>query len=607
MHNHTNYGSSKSREASLDTDTSRENLPRAVLRPNGYVLLDGEWKFAVDSDDVGLDENWHVAHAYSQTANWPGNVEQHLAASQQGGSSWKDSIVVWYERDFELSECAPLAEESGTILQLTFGACGYETQVWLNGRALVTIEGEQVHKGEYTSFSYELEELLPVNRLTVRIASSMDADIPRGKQESHVYKRGGIWYQTYTGAVRSVWLERVERNRLRSRVGVVSIIEDQLVRFTLTTRIRDPGLYKIRLTVFPADAGRNDKPVAEDEFPLMLEAGQKSQRLVLDVPDARLWSPETPALYRLQARLIDGNELESEIETNFGLRKIEARGSRIYLNNQPVYLDGILYQPGNSTYEQIKRHLFAMKKSGCNLVRIHIAGVDPRVYKLADKIGMLLWVEVPSPHQSTQKSRDNHRAELLRMLALIGTHPSIVIWSLYNEDWGVQDIAHNSQAREYIVDMYHFMQISYPQFLVVDNDGWQHISYEGRLKSDLLTAHLYTPDLDQWTKTLDELTAGNMDTVAAFALVVGDPFFYRKQVPLIVSEWGGFGFQNYGGPSDDTSRASQIALFKAELRKRAIAGDVYTQATDIEDERNGLIDQETGDLNVPEGLLNSRG
>ena len=153
--------------------------------------------------------------------------------------------------------------------------------------------------------------------------------------------------------------------------------------------------------------------------------------------------------------------------------------------------------------------------------------------------------------------------------------------------------------------MYHFMKIAYPQFLVVDNDGWQHISFEGRLKSDLLTAHLYTPDQNLWQTMLDELTAGKMNSVAAFPLVVGDPFFYRKQVPLIVSEWGGFGFENYGGPIEQTARASQIAVFKAELRKRAISGDVYTQATNIEDERNGLIDPETGTLNVPPGLLAS--
>src|SRR5436190_5111084 len=147
-------------------------------------------------------------------------------------------------------------------------------------------------------------------------------------------------------------------------------------------------------------------------------------------------------------------------------------------------------------------------------------------------MGMLLWVEVPSPHRSNRKSRANHRAELLRMLALIGTHPSVVIWSLYNEDWGAQDIATNPETRQYITDVYHYMQLAYPQFLVVDNDGWQHISFEGRLKSDLLSAHLYTPELHHWEELLDGLVAGNLSTVAAFPLVVGDPFFYRNQVPL---------------------------------------------------------------------------
>ena len=197
------------------------------------------------------------------------------------------------------------------------------------------------------------------------------------------------------------------------------------------------------------------------------------------------------------------------------------------------------------------------------------------------------------------------REELLRMLALIETHPSVVIWSLYNEDWGVQDIATNPDTRQYMIDMYHYMHINHPQFLVVDNDGWQHISLEGRLKSDLLTAHLYTPDLQRWRELLDALVAGQTEGVAAFPLVIGDPFFYRTQVPLIVSEWGGFGFADYGGPKDNEERATTIRAYKKELRQRKIAGDVYTQATNIEDERNGLIEEKTGELKVPAGLLNS--
>jgi hypothetical protein len=191
------------------------------------------------------------------------------------------------------------------------------------------------------------------------------------------------------------------------------------------------------------------------------------------------------------------------------------------------------------------------------------------------------------------------------MLALIETHPSIIIWSLYNEDWGAQDIDHNPNTQRYIVDMYHYMQIHHPQFLVVDNDGWKHISRQGRLKSDLLTAHLYMPDPKRWTELLDDLVNGKMEGVAAFPLTVGDPFFYRRQVPLVVSEWGGFGFPDYGGPKDASERAEMIALYKRELRKRPIAGDVYTQATNIEDERNGLIDAETAELRVPAGLLKS--
>jgi hypothetical protein len=140
----------------------------------------------------------------------------------------------------------------------------------------------------------------------------------------------------------------------------------------------------------------------------------------------------------------------------------------------------------------------------------------------------------------------------------------------------------------------------------VDNDGWHHVSREGRLKSDLLTAHLYTPEAVRWREMLDRLARGEMDGVAVNPLVVGDPFFYRGQVPLVVSEWGGFGFADYGGPTESDERAERIREFKRELRARPFAGDVYTQATNIEDERNGIIDPETGELLVPAGLLSSR-
>lgn len=608
MQNTTDFSAGRRSGSPADPESNTYLLPRSVQR-SGYVqLLDGEWDFAHDTENCGIARQWFLGHNYKEKAVWPGSIEDHLEAIHGkvpalSGPSWRDEVVAWYECFFELPEAA--ARGPSTMLQITFGACGHSTQVWLNGIPLTTIEGEVAHLGEYTSFSYEVPEeaLRPVNRLTVRVAATMDAEIPRGKQESHVYKRGGIWYQTYTGAVRSVWLETVDRNRLRSRIGVVSVVEDNLVRFNFTLRIHDPGQYRLHLAI--KDQSGTGQLVAVEQYPLKLEAGEKFQRVVVEIPQATVWSPGNPQLYQLIASLVDESGYSSQIEALFGLRKIEARGRFVYLNNESIYLDGILYQPGTATYDGMARHMRAMKELGCNLVRIHIAGIDPRICSLADEIGLLLWVEVPSPHSSTERSRTNHYAELQRMLTLLESHPSVVIWSLYNEDWGIQDITSNRRAREYVTDTYHYMQIHHPQFLVVGNDGWHHVSWEGRLKSDLLTAHLYVAQLEDWKKVLKRLAAGDIDDAAVFPLVVGDPFFYRKQVPLVVSEWGGFGFVNYGGPVSDAERATTIRQFKAELRKAGMAGDVYTQATDIEDERNGLIEPSEGKLKVPAGLLRS--
>ena len=600
-------------------------LPRSVTRGGDYALLDGEWRFQLDPFDRGLAQAWYDGHDFAGTIQWPGAIEAMLdevlkrssegevlsairwPAAIQGAiaeglaRSREGSIIAWYERDFTVP-----AGWDGKIAQLTFGACGYETRVWLNGRPLTTVEGEEAHVGEYTSFSYELPASLlrPVNRVTVRIVNTLDADIPRGKQASRIYKRGGIWYQTISGALRSVWLEPVDRHRLRSRLAVRSTIESRLVEFTVTARIHDPGRYVLRLTVTARD--RATPVIATGEFPLELPAGDRRQRVTLALPDAVLWSPSRPALYTLEAELIDAVGGSSRIRASFGLRKIERRGRRVYLNNRPIYLDGILYQPGTSTYDEMRRHLQAIKALGCNLVRIHIAGIDPRIYDLADELGLLVWVEVPSPHSSSERSRTNHRAELLRMLPWVSSHPAIVIWSLYNEDWGAEDIAESHATRAYIARAYHELRRRHPDVLIVDNDGWNHVSVEGELQSDLLTAHIYTTDVAAWGAALDRLAAGDQAGVAVRPLVVGDPYFYAGQVPLVVSEWGGFGFTMYGGPAEAAERARLIRACKRELRAREIAGDVYTQATDIEDERNGIIDAATGALRVPPGILGSR-
>ena len=191
-----------------------DERPRSVVRAGAYLLLDGQWRFEQDDEDCGLIGA--LVHGSRLRPHRPlaglcqAGRRGRGAGNRAGSGEAADSVIVWFERDFTVPE---EWHEGGHPVLLTFGACGYETRVWLNGTLLDTIEGEDVHVGEYTSFSYELpEELLePVNRLTVRVTDSLDPDRPRGKQESHVYKRGGIWYQAISGPVRSVWIEPVER------------------------------------------------------------------------------------------------------------------------------------------------------------------------------------------------------------------------------------------------------------------------------------------------------------------------------------------------------------------------------------------------------------
>src|SRR4051812_42840443 len=121
---HSNFGFSSSREEGVSIE-ELSNLPRAVLRPNSHILLDGQWKFSLDPEDKGLSDGWQEGHNYEQTAEWPGTVEAHMSKAKLQQPANLDKVVAWYEREFLLPEKSDQSPNS--ILQLTFGACGYET------------------------------------------------------------------------------------------------------------------------------------------------------------------------------------------------------------------------------------------------------------------------------------------------------------------------------------------------------------------------------------------------------------------------------------------------------------------------------------------------
>src|SRR5436309_3037892 len=101
---HPNYGTAKSKEEVFAEDNFINPLPRAVVRQNAPILLDGDWNFSLDPEDVGVRDSWHLSHNYQSKAHWPGSIEEHIAAAKgaQAETAWQDKVIAWYEREFPL-------------------------------------------------------------------------------------------------------------------------------------------------------------------------------------------------------------------------------------------------------------------------------------------------------------------------------------------------------------------------------------------------------------------------------------------------------------------------------------------------------------------------
>jgi hypothetical protein len=394
-----------------------------------------------------------------------------------------------------------------------------------------------------------------------------------------------------------------------------------LVRLQVMTYISEAGDYQLEALV-DTEEGPN---AVQYRRALYLAPGQQTHELAFVVPNPRPWSPAAPALYEVEVNLRQGSELLDRVYFNIGFRSLEAQGNQLLLNGEAVYLDGVLFQPyyGDSfamSYEQLRDDLeYTRDVTGCNLLRIHIAGADPLPLYLADELGLLVWVEVPSPHVSNEASRANHRRELESLLRQIDTHPCVALVSLYNESWGCQDIAEDSAAgaatRAYIKEAYRYIRQTRPDLLVVENDGWEHLCEGGELiATDFISLHVYINELAEWEKVLANIAAlfekdnPRYRELTGHRPTVCSDYRYHGEKPIIISEWGGFGAL-YGGPAAQREKFELIRRYKAALHQHRaqIAGDCYTQLGDVEQETNGLLDKARQGLSDPQFLKLSAG
>jgi hypothetical protein len=529
-----------------------------------------------------------------------------------------------YKREVEI----PSGWRDGHVF-LRFGAVFHHCRVWVNDVPV----GE--HEGGFLPFSFDVTEHLVEGRNTIKVRAESPTDNPLAYPEAPLAEipfGKQSWYGPLSGIWQPVHLEwrhvdHIERARL----------------------LPDPATGNVKAFVFfhqPLSQDADLEIVAIDpagdpcaRVRLAAPAGSEEMSARLTIPSARFWSPDEPNLYSLQISLRN-RRFSDEICQTFGFRTFEARDGKFHLNGKPFYLRGALdqdYYPDTictvPSVEFLEDQFRKAKELGLNCLRCHIKAADPRYYDVADRMGMLIWTELPNGGLSTERSRARKEALLKGIVDRDSHHPSIVIWTIINENWGV-DLVHDAEHRAWLKRTYHWLKGYDPTRLVVDNSP---LDPSFHVQTDIADYHFYAaiPDNRQaWDKFTDELAA-RADWLYSPA---GDAAIGGRE-PLVCSEFGNWGLPNprdledaaghepwwfetghdwgegvmyaHGmenrfsdwsldrifGSLEEFIEAAQWQQFRAlkyEIegirRKPELAGYVITELTDVHWESNGLLD-----------------
>ncbi len=525
--------------------------PRPQMVRKEWLNLNGLWDFTVTPKEAKPEE-------YRAEILVPYPVESALSGVMKPVS---ENDRLWYRRMFEVPR-----QWWGRRVLLHFGAVDFETTVWVNGQNLGT------HRGGYDGFTFDITgALVPVgeNELVVSAWDPTDAGTqPRGKQ---VRKPHGIWYTSSSGIWQTVWLEPVSA----AHFSGLKIVPD-LDKSTVTiTPVMAPSLGKYVVEAIVYDGvsrvGSEQADVGKD--------------LVLHLNRPRPWSPEDPHLYNLTVTLkLSGRTLD-KVESYFGLRKIslgrdELGFTRLMLNNKPYFQfgpldqgfwpDGIYTAP---TDEALRYDIETTKKLGFNLARKHVKIEPDRWYYWCDKLGLLVWQDMPSGDKfiggkspditRTPESAQEFEQELTALVEGRHNHPCIVMWVPYNEGWGQWDTPR-------IVD---FIKKLDPTRLVDDASGWAD-----RGVGDVNDLHKYPGP-------------GSPEPEQKRAIVLGE--FGGLGLPIKGHTWQtekNWGYKSFSDTNALTTAYLDLVgkLFPLAEQK-GLSAAVYTQTTDVEIEVNGLM------------------
>lgn len=558
--------------------TPRPEYPRPLLVRPDWKNLNGSWAFIEDAGDTGLAEGWFSNGLPSRatTIEVPFPVESEASTI----NNIQPPSVVWYQREFDLPG------DWDKRVCLRFGACDHWTRVFVNGQEV----GQ--HRGGYAPFSFDIDHVLQpgINTIVVRVEDSLSWTQPRGKQAGTT--RWPIDYDSVTGLWQTVWLEHLPSVSIESTHSIFEMDSGELT-FTALFSKQVEGMLTVELLLAGTVV---DKKQVNTGF-------RSEARVSFQLDEPVMWSHESPTLYDVKLTLSDTRTGDVDEAASYtGLRKIEIRDGCLLINGEKLFLRGVLdqgYFPGGwytaLSDDDIRRDVELTLQMGFNCVRKHQKAEDPRFLYWADKLGLLVWAEMPSGKIFSTELIQTLTSEWTDLVKRDRAHPCVMAWVPFNESWGVWHQSTRPQQRAFVdgvVGITRAMDASRP---VIGNDGWEFSS------GDLWTLHLYFEQTDL-TQRLNELietprssvTEGNGMGSRAGALAGASV----EGLPILLTECGGVGYGNFSdsdfsyGDIPETEVALQAAIREiAQMihAAPALQGFVWTQFTDVQQEINGLL------------------
>jgi len=524
--------------------------PRPMMERDDWKNLNGLWDYA-------------ITESGSEPVNWEGKilvpypVESALSGIKRRLS---EKETLWYRRDFKV----PAGWKNQRIL-LNFEASDWETTVLIDGSVV------GAHLGGYDPFSFDITGYLTPGKDHELLVSVLDptdkGNNPRGKQ---VTEPRGIWYTPVTGIWQTVWLEPVSATHFDSFKILTDVESGDISLSPIIVNLKDGMTINLKIL-------REGNVVAEESKPY-------DETLKVKIKDVDLWTPGNPALYEIELSIAENEIILDQVRSYTGFRKISVGKSedgftRILLNNEFVYQNGPLdqgfwpdgiYTP--PTEEAMVYDLEMIKKMGFNMLRKHVKIENRRFYYWCDKLGLLVWQDMPSGDRHTGRSSDDidkapedrkqFEAELSRMIETKYNHPSIIIWVPFNEGWGQYETA---EVTNFIKDMD-------PTRLVNSASGWAD-----RGTGDIHDVHHYPEPI---CPSPEEERAIVLGEFGGLGLAVQDHTWEQKN-------WG---YQNMINTEDLLEKYEMFySIVHDMVTSEGLSATVYTQITDVETETNGLL------------------